>query len=166
MNSSQSSKTFFGTRQQLFKILKFLNLFLIHCVHVNLDLGHFGTKKVKTIVSIAKVSEKFIDVLKLLALVCAKYIQLRFKGKILIIKTFHHLKFRHRFCVLTLFYMHFNLVINGQIFNKYCILRCTTYYRATLIFNLSSNAAALIKGRLFFNARRLLEEIRYFSSQV
>ena len=42
----------------------------------------------------AKVSEELVHVLKLLALVCPKYIQFRFKGKTLIIKTFHYLKFR------------------------------------------------------------------------
>ena len=50
--------------------------------------------KAKTIVSIAKVSEKLTHVLKLLGLVCPKHMQFRFKGKSFIIKTFHHLKFR------------------------------------------------------------------------
>ena len=55
-------------------LLKFLNLFLIYRVHVNLDLRHFERKKAKTIVSIAKVSGKLIHALKLLALVCQKYV--------------------------------------------------------------------------------------------
>ena len=59
-----------------------------------MDLRHFGTKKAKAIVSMAKVSEKLIHVLKLLALVCSKYIQFRFKGKTFMIKAFHHLEFR------------------------------------------------------------------------
>ena len=45
-----------------------------------------------TIVSIAKLFEKFIDVLKLLALIYRNNIQFRFKGKAFIIKIFHHLK--------------------------------------------------------------------------
>ena len=41
----------------------------------------YKTKKAKAIVIIAKVSEKLIHVLKLLALVYPKCIQFRFKGK-------------------------------------------------------------------------------------
>ena len=63
-------------------------------VHINLDLRHFGTNKAKIIVSIAKVSEKLIHVLKLLALVYPKHIQFRFKGKSFISKTSSHLNFR------------------------------------------------------------------------
>ena len=59
-----------------------------------MDLRHFGTKKAKTIVSIAKVSEKLIHVLKLLALVCPKYVQFCFERKTFIMKTFRLLKFR------------------------------------------------------------------------
>ena len=71
----------------------------IYRVHVNLDLQHFGIKKAKTIVSIAKVPEKPIHVLKLA--VYPKYIQFRFKGKTFIIISFHYLKFSRRKKILS-----------------------------------------------------------------
>ena len=70
------------------KVLRFLNLSLICRVHVNKDLLRFRAKKAKTIVSIVKVCEKLIHVVKMLASICPKYMQFRLKEK-----KFHHQNF-------------------------------------------------------------------------
>ena len=71
-----------GLSNNYLKVPKVSESFPILSFPRDLDFRHFGTKTAKTIVSIAKLSEKLIAVLKLLALVCPKYIEFRLKEKL------------------------------------------------------------------------------------
>ena len=63
-----------GLANNYLKVPKFAESFPNLPCPCKLDLRHFGTKKSKTIVFIAKLFEKLIHTLKLLALVCPKHV--------------------------------------------------------------------------------------------